>query len=151
MLDRSRIAVESAMRALDLLVKQKAQVLTTSDIVKTQTTSTIVGTGYVIGRMEAMDYWPFVGSGRGPGALPPVSRIQNWIDRAGLDISAWALARKIAKEGTKAWREKKPNVYLSAIAEWEKGPDIQRAMDAAADEVGELSVEIIRTNLKSKA
>ena len=42
--------------------------------------------------------------GRGPGKQPPISKIEKWARAVG--ISPYALAKAIAKRGTKRWRDK---------------------------------------------
>ena len=143
-------AVNDAMAALDALVKDKAQVLTTRKIVEDQTLSVTAGEGYVNGRLYAGDYWEFVGSGRGPGGMPPIDRLQDWINRAGFDLNAWALGKSIAERGTKAWREKKPNTYLSSLEEWQRSPALDNVERAGAADLSDAYVQIIVNELHGK-
>lgn len=47
--------------------------------------------------------WVF--TGRGPGGFPPLSNIIDWLNARGLPRGmAWAVAKKIAEEGTKLWQ-----------------------------------------------
>lgn len=59
------------------------------------------------------DYWKWVEKGRGPGKQPPLTKIEDWIERTGLAVStdadgrsisvrslAFLIARKIGREGT---------------------------------------------------
>jgi hypothetical protein len=43
--------------------------------------------------------------GRKPGAMPPVEPLAEWAKAKGLTISPWAIAKKIARDGTTVWQE----------------------------------------------
>ena len=120
----------------------------TGEIFDRMTTRVAVGEGFVVGQLETDDYWRFVGSGRGPGKMPPVASLQAWIDRSGATVSAWALAKSIAKHGTRDWRLKKPNVFLSAIEAWEQGPAIGEVEEVAGGEFEELTFDVLKKNIK---
>ena len=72
----------------------------------------------------AADYFQYLVFGRGPGKMPPVEKIQAWakkIPLKGLDdlgrfitdkSLAWAIAKKIAREGTDIFQGKKPGIDL---------------------------------------
>lgn len=47
------------------------------------------------------DYAQYAFFGRSPGKMPPVASIKSWIDEHNLDLNAYAVARNIAKFGTK--------------------------------------------------
>lgn len=58
--------------------------------------------GQVIGSSSIQ--WVF--TGRGPGAMPPISKIIDWLNARGLPRSiAWAVAKKISEEGTKLFQQ----------------------------------------------
>ena len=58
----------------------------------------IRGTSLVIGNKAP--YWLFVEKGRGPGGMPPLSKIGPWVLRHGMKANAaFPVARKIAKRG----------------------------------------------------
>ena len=143
-LDNSRRAVAIAMYDLERRVKAEGSIRnTTGKIFDEMRSSVTSGADYITGTLEANDYWTFVGSGRGPGGMPPVDKIQQWIDRAGLTISAWAVSRKIANEGTRAWREKRPNVFLTAIEAWQDGPALADVERAGIQDMERASVEVL--------
>ena len=138
------------MYDLERRVKAEGRIRNTTGKIFDEMRSTVTsGADYVEGILEANDYWVFVGSGRGPGGMPPVDRIQQWIDRAGLTISAWAVSRKIANEGTRAWREKKPNVFLTAIEAWEDGPVFGDLEQAGIRDMERASIDVLVKNLKT--
>lgn len=48
--------------------------------------------------------WVF--TGRGPGGMPPILKIIDWLNARGLPRAmAWAVARKIAENGTKLYQQ----------------------------------------------
>ena len=86
--------------------------------------TTITGTSEVISvGLFGLDYWKYFDKGRKPGKMPPVDPIQRWIDNKGLSLNAWAVAKSIAKKGTKG-----TNIFTDNIAEYEKGIDLFNAM-----------------------
>lgn len=54
-------------------------------------------------------YARFMLYGRGPGKMPPVEAIAGWTRKYGIEISPWAVAKHIAKHGTKG------NDFLSPV------------------------------------
>ncbi len=58
-------------------------------------------------RMEitVADHWMFTITGRGPGNMPPVDRITDWLSDIGSDASPWAVALTIASDGTLLWQK----------------------------------------------
>jgi len=148
-LEATKNAVAFAMSDLEKTIKDEGKIRTATDgIFQRMTVTTTTGTGFVVGALTADYYWRYVGNGRGPGNMPPVQNIRSWIERAGLRLSAWAVAKSIAKFGTRAHRQGKPNVFLNAADKWEKGEAVSRAMSTGADEVGDWAFEIVKRNLK---
>lgn len=78
------------------------------------------GDGFGQALLEADSTWKWVGNGRGPGRMPPIAPLQAWVNARGLSISAWGVAKKIAKLGSKDYREKRRNVFLQGIEAWER-------------------------------
>lgn len=103
---------------------------------------------FVEGTLSAEDQWKYVGSGRGPGGQPPVDNIRSWVEARGLNISEWAVAKSIAKRGTRDWQLKNTNVFLDAIEAWEKFtlPDFE---DKAGKLMEDAIVEVAVNNLKN--
>ena len=112
------------------------------------TRTMVIGDVAVVGDLSAEEQWKFVGNGRGPGRMPPVDNIQAWIDSRGLDLSAWAVARKIAKEGTGAFRRKEANVFTQSIDAWEV-EGLSGVEEAAAKVFENASADIIVNGLQS--
>ena len=78
------------------------------------------GGGYVQGTLIADSQWKYVGNGRAPGRRPPIEPLNKWIAARNLDISAYAVANRIAKEGSRDYRKRNTNVFVEAIDKWEK-------------------------------
>ncbi len=58
------------------------------------------------GQLIGADWIEFTFRGRAPGKMPPLNAIIDWCNDRGLPRSmAWPIARKIAEEGTKLYRE----------------------------------------------
>ena len=104
---------------------------------------------FVSGTVEALDYWKYVGNGRGPGAMPPVDNIRAWIDTRGLDLSPWAVAKKIAKEGSSDHRKGNVNVFEETHGKWERSNDIVELQRKAAVIGGDVAARAIINNLKA--
>lgn len=86
--------------------------------------SQVSGGPIASGFIEALGYWRYVGNGRGPGKMPPVSPLIAWAKSKGLaatDAQAqaigWAVARNIAKEGSLDHQLKGRNQFELAIEE----------------------------------
>lgn len=142
-------AVALAMYDLQRTITAEGRIrATTGGIFDRITTPVSSGTGYVTGMLETDDYWRWVGNGRGPGKMPPLDRIAGWLLRAGIEASPWAIAKSIAKRGTRNFRQGKTNIFTDAIDKWEGGPSIARAEDAAGKEFEDAVVETVRKNLK---
>lgn len=60
-------------------------------------------------------------NGRKPGKMPPVEMIKNWVQDKGIARGkeatglAWAISKKIAKEGTKYYRQGGTNLIEDVI------------------------------------
>lgn len=95
----------------------------------TRSNSVIVGDQgkVVIGLGYALDYWTKAGSGSPPGTRTDFVQLYRWAkakglgrnDRETLRIAALT-GRKIRREGSRDWREKNPNVYLTNIDTFER-------------------------------
>ncbi len=59
-----------------------------------------------VGQIWGNDYTQYLTNGREPGGMPPVSALEKWVgDKFGISgpeatSAAWAISKKIAKEGT---------------------------------------------------
>jgi hypothetical protein len=60
-------------------------------------------------------YW--LEYGRGPGKMPPIQSMEDWIRVRGFsDYDPWAVAKSIAANGTLIYRDKTKGVSIGAIA-----------------------------------
>lgn len=142
-------AVALAMYDLQRIITAEGRMRTTTGgIFDRITTGTAHGTGFVSGHLEADDYWRYVGNGRGPGGMPPVDNIRAWLERAGIAASPWAIAKSIAKKGTRAHQRGDKNIFETSIDKWEAGPSVAAAEEAAGVELEDAAIDVIRTNLK---
>ena len=122
MIPQAAISMQQAMRelqAMSIAEGERRGKRATGRTFSTLSTFVTVGPNSVVGTMEGEEQWKYVGNGRGPGKMPPVQPIAAWVAARGLDISAWAVARSIAKRGSKDWRNRAPNVFESAMDDWE--------------------------------
>lgn len=100
------------------------------------------GSGFGQAALEADSHWKYVGNGRPPGGMPPLQSIRNWIQAKGLSLNEYAVARKIAKEGSKDFRFKNKNVFLDRIRAWEKN-EMVKAEDQLAKLMEQRVTDII--------
>ena len=91
--------------------------------------------------LEADGNWRYVGNGRGPGGRPPIGSIRAWIAARGLTLNAYAVANRIAREGSRDFRLKRTNVFLDEIEAWE-AKDVPLAEDEFARDVERRALEV---------
>lgn len=96
----------------------------------------------VTGVLEGNDNWKYWGNGRGPGRMPPIRPIQDWIDATGSDLNAWAVAKSIAAKGTRDFQLKQPNIVLTAVAQFENGQGMDNLENEAGKEMEDKVVEL---------
>lgn len=101
------------------------------------------------GFLTALDYWVNVGSGTPPGGPVLVADIQTWLNAKGLDLSAWGIARRIRRAGSKDFREGNPNAFETGIDAWEDSPSGQELGGRTANEYGDAYVDILVNNIKA--
>lgn len=65
----------------------------------------------------APSHWKYLGNGRGPGKPPPVQSIKDWLkNKQGVqELNAYAIAKKIGKEGSRDYRLKRPNIFIEEV------------------------------------
>lgn len=105
-------------------------------------TTTELGTGGAVLRLEAASHWKFLGNGRGPGRMPPLDPLVVWVRAKGLaadDLKAkamaWGIAVNIANEGSLDHRLGYPNQYSEAITTKEDDfPEVLKAFLRDVDE-----------------
>ena len=117
--------------------------------------------------IDLRDYWKFVEAGRGSGKMPPVEKIQEWIEHRpdlfaigateegipghysatpGINQSdaktsplAWAIAKKIAREGT----EYTPSPVLKETMEETMAAFKERITAALAQDLGSMLSQVV--------
>lgn len=93
----------------------------------------------VSGKIEGLDYTEQLQFGRKPGRFPPIDAIEKWISDKGIatDIPirslAFLIARKIANEGTKYFRQGGTDLIDSVIT--------PERIDDIISQVGIINVE----------
>ncbi len=103
--------------------------------------------------IEMLDYWEYVDEGRRAGKMPPISKIQEWLTYPNVrskiqqgndqpvkdpESLAYLIARKIAKQGTKAtnfatdvFDSRLVQKEMPALIESAIGEDLEALLDAA--------------------
>ena len=150
------IAINSAIRKVEQLAKDemvRRGKVATGRTMSTLSTFTVQESDYLASYLEGEDQWKFVGNGRRPGGMPPIEPIQAWIDAKGLPLSAWGVAKKIAEEGSKDYRNNEPNVFLSAFDTFLDGAGVKELEEGTADEFEETlasqAIKIFQKNGRS--
>jgi len=151
MIPGAAIAVRDAIeeiRALSIAEMERRGKVATGRTISTLSTGVTVSDASVTGTLTGEEQWKWVGNGRRPGRMPPIAPIQAWIDAKGLTISAYAVARTIGRLGSKDYRNNAPNVFLSAIDDFEKGPGGKRLEDKAGQYFEQQVIDITIKYLK---
>ncbi len=78
----------------------------------------------------------------------PIANIEAWVSAKGVDVSAWAVATKIARDGSRDWRNRAPNVFLSAMDDFEQGGGLERLEDAGGSELETVAADMVAEQLK---
>jgi hypothetical protein len=151
MIPQAAIALRDAInevRALSIAEMQSRGKVATGRTISTLSTVVSVTPGFVTGELQGESQWRWVGNGRAPGRMPPVAPIQAWVDAKGLSISAWAVAKAIGKRGSKDFRDKKTNVFMDAMDQWEKGGGPEKTGNEAGQYFEEQAINVAINNLK---
>jgi hypothetical protein len=143
-----RDAIESIRKGAIEEMERRGKVAT-GRTMSTLSTFVTVGPSSVVAELQGESQWRFVGNGRGPGGVPPVENIRRWIQAKGLDLNAWAVAKSMAKRGSKDWRNKAPNVFLSAIDDFENKGGAENLTNEVAGYFEEQVVEAVVNNWKA--
>lgn len=149
-----RTAVEAAMDDLVGRIKEEASYrgkVASGGTLAALRTATIAGSQFVVGTLTGPEHWKWVGNGRGPGRMPPIAPLEAWIASKGLSLSAWAVAKKIAAEGSRDYRLKRTNIFMDSIKAWQDG-DVLKAIEPEAVKVfGDAYVTSIENAMKPTA
>ena len=151
MIPQAAIALRDAInevRALSIAEMQSRGKVATGRTMSTLSTVVSVTPGFVTGELQGESQWKFVGNGRAPGRMPPVAPLQAWVDAKGLSISAWAVAKAIAKRGSKDFRDKKTNVFMEAMDKWEQEGGPEKTGNEAGQYFEEQAINVAINNLK---
>lgn len=151
MIPQAAIALRDAIgevRALSIAEMERRGKVATGRTMSTLSTVVTVSPGFVTGELQGESQWKFVGNGRAPGRMPPVAPLQAWVDAKGLSISAWAVAKSIAKRGSKDFREKRTNVFMDAMDQWERGGGPEKTGDEAGEYFEQQAINLAINNLK---
>lgn len=105
---------KKASQGMKKLLKKNLFPPTNNSGIISKTDLTVTGNGKVISiQTHFPDYTYWVEYGRGPGKMPPKGTLIDWCRRhpdaahpeRKPEISAYLIGRKMAKEGSKWWRE----------------------------------------------
>jgi len=77
--------------------------------------------------ITAADYAGVLEEGRKAGQLPPIEPIREWVEKKGLDISPWAIAKTIQQKGTRLSRGDDPRYSKPSGVLLDQIPEILEA------------------------
>lgn len=110
---------------LDLIAKYKELGMRASGLWEhTLEVNTTATTGGLRGVITGMDYTYYMQHGRKAGKMPPIQTIEQWILARGIrpiqekmntNALAWAIAKKIARDGTKRMQAGGTPAFIDAI------------------------------------
>jgi hypothetical protein len=63
--------------------------------------------------LSGVGYMYYLDQGRGPGKFPPVDAIDNWVANKPVEIPAFLVGRKIAREGTEIYKNRSKGIMLN--------------------------------------
>lgn len=86
--------------------------------------------------------------GRRPGGMPTIWKIQRWVQAKGLSLNAFAVAKKIAEEGSLLFREGGDSGTLSTVLTAERAEEIREAI--GLEVIKDFQAEIIKQLRKNK-
>jgi hypothetical protein len=140
------------IRALSIAEMERRGKVATGRTMSTLSTVVTETPGFVTGELQGESQWRFVGNGRGPGGKPPTGKIIEWLRVKGIGQGSgipWPLVNYIrtqmAEKGSKDFREKKTNVFLSAIDDWEQKGGLAKT---AEDVAGHFEQQVVTATIK---
>jgi len=147
-------AIESIRKGAIEEMERRGKVAT-GRTMSTLSTFVTVGPSSVVAELQGESQWRFVGNGRGPGGKPPVGKIIDWLRVKGIGQGngvPWGLVNHIrtqmAEKGSKDFREKRTNVFLSAIDDFENNGGAENLTNEVAGYFEEQVVEAVVNNWK---
>lgn len=102
------------------------------------------------GRMVGESYIYYQVHGRGPGKMPPIDNIKAWVEVKQLELSPWAVAYKIARDGTAIWRGDRQGLDLQKAYVAGKTQLLKDLAKAKAEEIRKEVSAAIAKNKKRK-
>jgi len=156
MIDQTKLreAVEVAMADLVDRIREEAAdrgKVATGKTLASLRTSVLASPAFVVGTLSGGEQWKFIGNGRGPGRMPPIQNLEQWIASKGLNLSAWAVGRKIAKEGSRDFRLGRTNIFADSIGTWQEGAAFEAVGKAGVDAFGDAYVQEVTNIFKAQA
>lgn len=154
--DTTRLSAAVEVAMLDLLDRIREEANYRGKVASGRTlnslrTSVLSSPSFVVGTLTGGDWWKYVGNGRGPGAMPPIEPIRQWIASKGLDLSPWAVAKKMQKEGSRDYRLKRTNIFADSVEAWEQSDAIADVGTAGAKAFGDAYVQQVQNTFKPTA
>ncbi len=93
-------------------------------------------------RLQTPDYFIFEILGRGPGNMPPIEEIEQWVISKGLPKgSAWPIAKTIAKEGTRIFKREAEGIDFQGIFDEEMKIFLKEFGDEQAKKIADATVQ----------
>jgi hypothetical protein len=146
-----RKAVEAAMVDLTGRIREEATErgkVATGATLASLRTSVVSSPAFVVGTLSGNENWRWWGNGRGPGRMPPVDNIRAWIIAKGLSLSPYAVAKRIAEEGSRDYRLKRTNVVEVSADAWQEGTAFDAVGAAGAKAFGDAYFQQVRDTFK---
>jgi len=96
--------------------------------------------------LKTPDYFIFEILGRGPGGLPPLEAIRDWVTSKGIEQkSIYPIAKKIADEGTRIFKGEVEGIDFQGIFDDEMKIFIREFADQQSKEIADA---VVNTMLK---
>lgn len=156
MIDQTKLreAVEVAMDDLVDRIREEAAdrgKVASGKTLASLRTSVLGSSAFVVGTLTGGEQWKFIGNGRGPGKMPPIQNIEQWIASKGLNLSAWAVGRKIAREGSRDFRLGRTNIFADSIGAWQQGEPFAEVGRAGVTVFGDAYIQEVTNIFKAQA
>lgn len=88
--------------------------------------------------LRTPDYFIFEILGRGPGGLPPLEAIRDWVTSKGIEQKhIFPIAKKIANEGTRIFKGEAEGIDFVGIFEDERNKFMREFADEQSEEIAD--------------
>lgn len=94
------------------------------------------------GQLTGRKYFATLETGRKPGRRPPIAAIKEWTEAKGIYASPYAIANKIAKEGT--------NMYIAGGTDAIFTQEIEKKVDDIKKNLRDIYVEKIKGGFRNE-